>query len=198
MLKECTVEQGLVGCFDSGKPGDTYFSDADQTVVFCGNSPKPRDLDAARRMNYIVQELPVPGGCVVFQPHDFLVVHLSERADDFFEKWSQTLIAFLREKGLNAGCLAGPLGLHHDIIVRDRGILYKVGTHSQGPIALNRPYMCATALSFHVKESHIKRISILSPVKPPRGLSTFNITTDEIKALFLRFMNDTYNEKTVD
>lgn len=198
MLKECTVEQGLVGCFDSGKPGDTYFSDANQTVVFCGNSPKPRDLDAARRMNYIVQELPVPGGCVVFQPHDFLVVHLSERADDFFEKWSQTLIAFLREKGLNAGCLAGPLGLHHDIIVRDRGILYKVGTHSQGPIALNRPYMCATALSFHVKESHIKRISILSPVKPPRGLATFNITTDEIKALFLRFMNDTYNEKTVD
>lgn len=197
MLKECTITEGLAA-FESGKPGDTYFADTDRTIVVCGNSPKPRDLDAARRMNYEVAELPVPGGCVVFQPHDFLVVHLSERADDFFEKWSQVLIAFLRSKGLDASCLAGPLGLHHDIVVRDRGITYKVGTHSQGPIALNRPYLCATALSFHVKESHIKRISVLSPVKPPRGLSTFNIAIDEIKALFLRFMNDTYNEKTVD
>ena len=194
MLKECTVMEGF-SAYASGQAGDTYFADLDQTVVVCGNSPKPHDLDAARRMNYIVQQIPVPGGCVVFQPHDFLILHLSERADDFFEKWSQTLISFLREKGLDAGCFTGPLGLHHDIIVRDRGITYKVGTHSQGPIGLNRPYMCAIALSFHVKESHIKRISILSPVKPPRGLSTFNVTIDEIKALFLRFMNDTYNEK---
>ena len=194
MLKECTAEEGFAS-YETGKPGDTYFSDLDRTVVICGNSPKPHNLDAARRMNYLVKQIPVHGGCVVFQPHDFLIVHLSEGADDFFDKWSQYFLAFLREKGLDASCCNGPFGLHHDIIVCDRGINYKVGTHSQGPIGLDRPYLCAVALSFHIKESHIKRISTLSALKPPRGLSTFNVTIDEIKALFLRFMNETYNEK---
>ena len=103
MLKECTVMEGFTA-YASGQAGDTYFADLDQTVVVCGNSPKPHDLDAARRMNYMVQQIPVPGGCVVFQPHDFLIVHLSERADDFFDKWSKYLLAFLREKGLDASC----------------------------------------------------------------------------------------------
>lgn len=193
MLKKLNITEG-VAALKSGKPGDTILCDIDRSIIVYGTSPKKRDTDAAQRMGYEVVSLPVPGGCVVFQPHDLIILHFSEKADDFFDLWSAALIQFLKDKGLDAFCSVGPFKMHHDILVKDRGITYKIGTHSQGPLTLDN-YLCATALSFHIKERHIKRISVLSTQKPPRGLSTFNITIDEIQALFLDFMNRTYNEK---
>ena len=153
----------------------TAFNVIVETPVVFVHRAKQIDIEACNAMNYEVYEAYYNGGTIVGNKGDMAFAHFGEIENEWYKKFVEHFVNWLKEKGLNATYES------NDILVDG----YKVCG-----VCVTR-YGCidytAGFIGVNTNLDHIKAICKKPMVKVPKGLSEYGITTEDVEKCFLDF-----------
>lgn len=130
--------------------------------------------------NIELLEFPNEGGVIVVSEGDFDIGFISKDINNNFNyNFATKIKEYLNKKGLDAKFDG------NDLILNEK---YKCGSFSSR--RLGNMLYSAFHISINVDLQMIKNICTKPMVKIPKGLSSYGISTEEIKILFLNFMED--------
>ena len=145
--------------------------------VFSGNNSL--NFNFCKRNNINIMKFPNEGGVIVVGKDDFDIGFFSKNLDyKFNEKLAIDILEFLKSKGLNAE-------LYGNDFVIDK--MFKCGSFSSRKYG-NLLYS-AFHISINVNLPLIESVCIKPMTKIPKGLKDFGIKTEEIKNIFMNFLN---------
>ena len=154
----------------------TYYAIADKPIVLMSDDTII-DQQAAEDRHYSSYMTKHNGGAIVLNKGDVGIAHIGtpdKRWHDFFIK---EFIFWLQEKGLNAYLDS------NDIVIDG----YKVcGISVRGVGAIE---YTAGIIGINTKLTDIQAICTKEMKKIPKGLSDYDITTEEVEEWFLNFCN---------
>lgn len=147
------------------------------TSVFCGINNE-LNADYCKKNNIQLLQFPNEGGVIVVSEGDFDIGHFSYNVKNTFNKdFANCIIKYLTQLGLNAQFKG------NDLILDD---LYKCGSYSSRQYG--KILYSAFHISININLEAIKNICKKEMIKIPKGLSEYNISTNNIQELFLEFL----------
>lgn len=146
--------------------------------------PKAKVVDEnlCYELGYDIIEEPYTGGVIVADVGDIWVVNFGKLGNSFRKQFAEYMVDCLKSKGLSA-------------VYEDNDILvdgYKI-SGSAGARYSNIEFS-AFHIGINTNLEDIKKICTKPMNKIPKGLSEYNITTEEIKQMILEFY-ETYNHE---
>lgn len=117
------------------------------------------------------------GGVVVVNPGDVSVIHFGSIGNEIMHNFANYLVNEYRQRGLNA-FFDG-----NDILIDG----YKISGLSATPYGTLQYSTIHIGINTNLED--IKAICTKPMIKIPKGLSEYNITTEEVEQMFLEFCN---------
>lgn len=136
------------------------------------------DEKTCNALGYEVVETYNNGSTVVHSKGDILFGHFAEIENDWYNRFVDYFVNWLKAKGLNADFVS------NDIVV-DGYKICGMCTTRYGRIDYTGGF-----ISMSVNLDHIKAICKKPMEKVPKGLSEYSITTQEVEAMFIAFCKD--------
>lgn len=129
-------------------------------------------------MGYDVVESYNNAGTIISNEGDVLVGHFAQPDNGWYDRFITYFLEWLRNKGLNAEFVS------NDIVVDGYKVCGMCITR------YGRIDYTGGIISMNVNLDHIKAICRKPMKKVPKGLSEYDITTEEVEEMFLRFCEE--------
>ena len=133
------------------------------------------DEEICNTLGYEIVETYNNGSTVVHNKGDILFGHFAEIENDWYSRFVDYFVNWLKTKGLNADFVS------NDIVV-DGYKICGMCTTRYGRIDYTGGF-----ISMNVNLDHIKAICKKPMEKVPKGLSEYGITTEEVEKMFIAF-----------
>lgn len=133
------------------------------------------DEEICKTLGYEIVESYNNAGTIVSNEGDVLIGHFASPNNDWYNKFVEYFLEWLKNKGLNADFVS------NDILVDGYKVCGMCITR------YGRIDYTGGIISMNVNLEHIKAICKKPMVKVPKGLSGYGITTEEVEEMFLEF-----------
>ena len=179
-LDETNIVNGITSYITQQKEGIVYGIPREISVFVGRNSEELYDKQFCLDNNVNLLQFPNEGGIIVVNNGDFDIGHFSYNFyNKFNENFAQYVVDYLVNKGIKASIV------NNDILIDN---IYKCCGFSSR--LYGKVLYSAFHVSINVDIDLIKNICKKKMVKIPKGLSDYDITTQEILNLFRNFINN--------
>lgn len=160
--------QDAVNCIQS-KTNKNHYIVYEEKYLVAGNQ-EPPNLQKAEELGIQVFPIQTNGGSIIVSPGDIGIGLLTngESCNTLIETLRKMLVAYLSEQGLNVSEDG------NDVLVDG----FKVASH--GTLAFDGMFFAIMQISINVDLTAIQAICNKRMIKIPKGLSGYNITTQQI------------------